>query len=71
MSNNELSPEVIALRSVLRLKRIDYARSRLDYWRVRYELAGLQVDRWNDELKAAEHASETGGDPVPQKQIIY
>lgn len=64
------TPNEPALEAVIRLHRIELAHVRLDYWRERYELASLQISRWEQELKAANHLSQTG-DELPQQRINW
>jgi hypothetical protein len=64
------TPKEIALEAVNRLDKITLARTHLELWRERYNLAGLQINRWTQELKAAEHLSETG-ETIPQQRITW
>jgi len=67
---NDDIPKELALEAVVRLQKIEIAQAKLGFWRERYELASLQISRWEQELKAAYHLSQTG-ETIPQQRINW
>lgn len=59
------TPLEVGLTGALRLKDIDHARARLDFWRERHELAQSKIVSWQKELRRREAISR--GDPVPSE----
>ena len=49
-----MNPVEEGLKGALRAKELELIRSKLDFWRERYNRAGEQYDRFEKELKEAE-----------------
>jgi len=61
MSEADEKVRADAMEGALKLERLFHAQTTLDLWRERYNLASVQIDRWEREVKERRDVSQGQG----------